>query len=150
MTGLPDERLAEIRADDQRMVTDLGKRVPWHGDPFELEGTGTLVRRALIDRRELLAAYDEQSAEIKRLRGDLERAHEELRQGWPKLARDANRAAIEQWNRADAAAAEVEKQTLIAESFKQAAKDIAAQYQAEIDTLWKALNAATSGEVPGD
>ena len=39
--------------------------------------------------------------------------------------------------------AEVEKQTLIAESFKLAAKDIAKQKQAEIDTLWTALVAAT-------
>lgn len=50
-----------------------------------------------------------QAAELDRLRAELERAHEELGQGWPKLARDANRSAIEQWNRADAAEAEVDR-----------------------------------------
>ena len=60
------------------------------------------LTRAFADRAIL-------AAEVKRLQEELDRAHEELRQGWPKMARDANRSAIEQWNRADAAEAEVKR-----------------------------------------
>lgn len=48
-------------------------------------------------------------AEVARLRGDLDRAHQELRQGWPKMTYEANAAAIEAMNERDAALAEVER-----------------------------------------
>jgi len=101
---LSDERLAEIRSRD----VSLGR---W---PELWADDARPAYRATADRRVLLAAYDEQRAEVERLR------------------------------------AQVEDQKVIADSFKQAAIDIAAQYQAEIDTLWKALNAATSADEGGD
>jgi hypothetical protein len=51
----------------------------------------------------------EVAAEVERLARERDRAYEELRQGWPKMAHDANRAAIEAMNERDAARAEVKR-----------------------------------------
>ena len=60
----------------------------------------------------------------------------------PQWARQMEAGHKELQAELDRLRAEVEKQTLIAESFKQAALDIAANYQTEVEVLWNVIEAS--------